>query len=180
MAKLVSKTYAGALFEVALEQDEIDQILAEYTFVVESFQQNPDFFRILTSPKISHGEKQSILETTYQTSIGNSLMNFFRVLNDKKRTNAILDIYHGFQERVNSHKGNMIAEVQSVIPLDKDAIQSLEEKLNKVTGKTVTVNNVINPEIMGGLIVQVGDKIIDGSIKRKLEHMKHDLAQIII
>lgn len=180
MAKLVSKTYAGALFEVALEQNNIDQILAEYTFVVEVIQQNPDFFRILTSPKISHEEKRNIYEDSFKESIGESLMNFLKILNDKKRNDSILDIYREFQERVNQHKGNVIAEVQSVIPLDKETIESLVEKLNKVTGKTVTVNNVINPEIMGGLIVQVGDKIIDGSIKRKLEHMKHDLAQIII
>ena len=89
-------------------------------------------------------------------------------------------MYDAFKDYVNNHKGNVVAKVQSVIPLDEAAKKSLEEKLNQVTGKTVTIDNIINPEIMGGLIVQVGDKIIDGSIKRKLEHMKHDLAQIII
>lgn len=180
MAKLVSKTYAGALFEVALEQENIDNILAEYTFVVEALAQNPDFFLVLTSPKVTNGEKDMILETTFKDHISEITLNFLKVLNDKKRNDDIINIYDAFKDCVDNHKGNVVAKVQSVIPLDEAAKKSLEEKLNQVTGKTVTVDNVINPEIMGGLIVQVGDKIIDGSIKRKLEHMKHDLAQIII
>jgi F-type H+-transporting ATPase subunit delta len=67
-----------------------------------------------------------------------------------------------------------------VIPLEANEIEVLEAKLNKVTGKTVTVDNVINPDIMGGLVVKVGDQVVDGSVKRKLENMKHELAQIII
>jgi len=180
MAKLVSKTYAGALFEVALEQKNIDQILAEYTFVVEAMALNPDFQLVLMSPKVTSGEKNMILDSTFKDQIGETTLNFLKVLNDKKRNHDVIDIFHAFKGFVDDHKGNVLAKVESVIPMDEAAKKSLEEKLNQVTGKTVTVNNVINPEIMGGLIVHIGDKIIDGSVKRKLEHMKQDLAQIII
>jgi len=180
MAKLVSKTYAGALFDVALEQGNVDQILAEYQFVVDAIKQNPDFFLVLTSPKVSMNERSDLLDVTFKDHISETTLNFLKVLNDKKRNDALLSTFDAFKAIVDDHEGNVIAKVESVIPLDEAAKKSLEEKLNQVTGQKVTINNVINPDIMGGLVVQVGDKIIDGSIRRKLEHMKHDLAQIII
>lgn len=180
MAKLVSKTYSSALFEVALESSMIDQILAEYEFVVNSINDNPEFYEILSSPKVSLDEKKNIVDATYGSHICGELTNFFKLLMDKKRSQAILEIFEEFKSQVNEHKGFVVAKVESVIPLEAKEIKELEVKLNKVTGKTVTVNNVINPDIMGGLVVNVGDKIIDGSVKRKLDSMKHDLAQIII
>ncbi|MCG8550136.1 MAG: ATP synthase F1 subunit delta, partial [Desulfobacterales bacterium] len=109
-----------------------------------------------------------------------TLVNFFKILVDKKRSDVIRDVYDDLEIMVNEHKGFVVARVESVVPLDANEIEVLETKLNKVTGKTVTVDNVINPDIMGGLVVKVGDKVVDGSVKRKLDNPKHELAQIII
>lgn len=180
MAKLVSKTYAKALFEVALEGDMIDKILAEYEFVKASFDNHPDFYEILTSPKIAIEEKKKIVDTTYGEHISAELAHFFKLLFDKKRSHAILEVYDELKVLADGHKGYVVAKVESVIPLEAKEIKDLEEKLNTLTGQTVTVDNIINPDIMGGLVVKVGDKIIDGSVKRKLDSLKHELAQIII
>jgi F-type H+-transporting ATPase subunit delta len=180
MAKLVSKTYSNALFEVALEMDAIDKILAEYTFVVESMNQHPDFYEILTSPKVTTDEKKKIIDTTYQAHISGELINFFKLLIDKKRIDVILKVFDDLAETVDEYKGNVVAKVESVIPLEANEIEVLIKKLNDLTGKNVTVNNVINPDIVGGMIVKIGDKIIDGSVQRKLHDLKNDLAQVII
>jgi F-type H+-transporting ATPase subunit delta len=180
MAKLVSKTYSSALFELAQEVEMIDQILAEYEFVKTSLDSNPDFYEILTSPMISIEEKKKIVETTYGEHISAELVNFFKILMDKKRSGVIREVFDDYKELVDDYKGYVVAKVESVIPLETKEIKDLEEKLNVLTGKTISVNNVINPDIMGGLVVNVGDKIIDGSVRRKLDSMKHELAQIII
>lgn len=180
MAKLVSKTYSSALFEVALEGNMTDQILAEYEFIKASIDENPQFYDILTSPKIAVEEKKQIIDTTYGERVSIELVSFLKLLMDKKRSREILEICDDYKALVNDHKGYVVAKVESVIPLEAKKIKDLEEKLNTLTGKTVTVENVINPDIMGGLVVTVGDKIIDGSIKRKLGSLKHELAQIII
>jgi F-type H+-transporting ATPase subunit delta len=180
MAKLVSRTYSSALFEVAVEMDKIDQILAEYEFVANSLDEYPDFESILTSPKVSDVDKKKIIDETYGSNISPELSNFFKLLVDKKRSSIIKEAFGDFKILVNNHKGLVVAKVESVIPLESKDIEALEAKLNELTGQTVTVNNVINPDIMGGLVVKVGDKIIDGSVKRKLDGLKHDLAQIII
>jgi len=180
MAKLVSKTYAKALFELAVEEQMIDQILAEYEFVKNSFDEFPDFLEIVKSPQLSNDDKIKIINETYGGKVSELLINFFKILVDKKRSNVIRDVYDDYKVMVDNHKGLVVARVESVIPLEANEIEVLEAKLNNVTGKTVTIENVINPEIMGGLVVKVGDKVVDGSVKRKLDNMKHELAQIII
>jgi len=180
MAKLVSKTYAKALFELAVEGQMVDQILAEYEFVKDSFDEFPEFLEIVKSPKIQVDEKIKILEETFGEKVSDTLINFFKILVDKKRSNVIRDVYDDFSVFVNEEKGLVVARVESVIPLEANEIEALEAKLSKVTGKTVTIDNVINPDIMGGLVVKVGDKVVDGSVKHKLENLKHELAEIII
>ncbi len=180
MAKLVSKTYAKALFELAVEGQMVDQILAEYEFVKDSFDEFPEFLEIVKSPKIQVDEKIKILEETFGEKVSDTLINFFKILVDKKRSNVIRDVYDDFNVFVNEEKGLVVARVESVIPLEANEIEALEAKLSKVTGKTVTIDNVINPDIMGGLVVKVGDKVVDGSVKHKLENLKHELAEIII
>lgn len=180
MAKLVSKTYSQALFEVAADGNMTDQILAEYEFVRNSLDEHPDFLNILVSPKVTVEDKRKILDETYGSKVSVELTNFFKLLIDKKRTEVIYEAFEDYKVLVDESKGLVIARVESVIPLAAKEIEELEAKLNKVTGKEVTVNNIINPDIMGGLVVKVGDKIVDGSIKRKLDGMKHELAQIII
>lgn len=180
MAKLVSKTYASALYELALEEQMIDQILAEYEFVANSFDEFPEFLNIINSPKVSVDDKKKIIDDTYGKQVSELLINFLKLLIDKKRSDEMVGVYDDYKTFVKAHKGLVVAKVESVIPLEANEIKNLEAKLNQVTGKTVTVNNVINPDIMGGLVVKVGDKVIDGSIKRKLENLKHELAEIII
>lgn len=180
MAKLVSKTYSNALFEVATESNLLDRIVDEFEFVVESFNEYPSFYDIISSPKVSRDEKRRMIGDTFESKISSELLNFIKLLIDKKRESFIKDIFKEFKIISNEYNEIVVAKVESVILLEKAEIDKLEAELNELTGKKVTINNVINPEIMGGLIVKVGDKIIDGSIKRKLENLKHDLAQIII
>lgn len=180
MAKLGSKTYANALFELAVEEQMIDQILAEYEFISNSFDEFPELLEIINSPLVSTQEKRKIVVDTFGKHLCELLINFLKLLIDKKRSNIMHDVYGEFKMLYEAHKGLIVAKVESVILLEANQIKDLEAKLNKVTGKTVTVNNVINPDIMGGLVVKVGDKVIDGSIRRKLENLKHELAEIII
>ena len=180
MAKLVSKTYAKALFELAVEGQMVDQILAEYEFVKDSFDEFPEFLEIVKSPKIAVEDKKNILVETFGEKVSETLINFFKILVDKKRSDVIREVYDDFSVMVDEEKGLVVARVESVIPLEANEIEALEAKLSKVTGKTVTIDNVINPDIMGGLVVKVGDQVLDGSVKHKLDNLKHELAEIII
>lgn len=180
MAKLVSKIYSNALFEIAIESNLLDEILSEYKFVKDSLIEYSSFEEIITSPKVSLEDKKRIVDETFGEKISKSLLSFLKLLIDKKRESYIKEIYKEFKKLSDDHKGLIVAKVESVISLDKSEITALEKKLSDLTNATVTVKNVINPDIIGGLVVKVGDKIIDGSVKNKLENLKHDLTQIVI
>ncbi|EKE25465.1 MAG: hypothetical protein ACD_5C00148G0001, partial [uncultured bacterium] len=99
MAELVSKTYSEALFEVAKEENIVDQIQAEFDFVVNSFSEYPEFFEIFTTPKINIKEKKQVVSQIFEGKISENMLNFIHVVLDKKRGSDILDVKFDFDQR---------------------------------------------------------------------------------
>ncbi len=180
MAELVSKTYSEALFDVALEMNVIDQMKSEFDFLAEILKANPDFFELIKTPKISIDEKKKILTESFSDQVSEPFMNFLKIILDKKRGAELLGIKEAFDERVDAHHNRISAMVESVVPLTEAQLLSLKEKLEALSGKTVDLKNVTNKALIGGIIVTMGDRVIDGSIKYKLETMLEGLTQIII
>lgn len=180
MAKLVSSTYAQALFEVALELDNLDQIRDEIGFVNETFKTYPEFYEVFRTPKINKEERKDIITKVFGEQVSTEVMNFLKILIDKRRGTAISGIYSEFVDMVDDHKGVVKAVVESAVELTEQEQTTLTEKLAKVTGNEVLLTTLVNPEIIGGLIVKIGDKVIDGSVKSRLDIMKDNLAQLIV
>lgn len=180
MAQLVSKAYSDALFEVAVEDNLVDRFHDEIELIGDTFEAYPEFFELYKSPRIGIDERKSVVQDIFEEKISQEMMNFMKVLLDKKRASEILNIKHEFLNRVYEHKGIVKAIVESAIPMEEVEVVKLQERLSGVTGKEVILKNKVNPEILGGLVVQVGDKVIDGSVKNKLNNMMDDLTQIII
>jgi len=180
MAKLVSNTYAQALFEVALELDNLDQIREELGFVSETFKSHPEFYEVFRTPKINKEERKDIIIKVFGEQVSTEVMNFLKILIDKRRGTAIGGIYSEFVDMVDDHKGVVKAVVESAVELTDDEQKTLTEKLAKVTGKEIRLSALVNPEIIGGLVVKIGDKVIDGSVKNRLDIMKDNLAQLIV
>ncbi len=180
MAELVSKTYSEAIFDIALEEGRLSDIQKEFDFVVNAFKDHPDFYEIIKTPKISSKEKKIILHETFENHVSQTLLNFLKIIIDKKRGTDILDIKRDFDVRIDTHNNVVKATVESVIPLSEDQLESLKATLTKMTGKSIFIETRLNPELIGGLVVKMGDQIIDGSVKFKLEGMLEGLTQIII
>jgi len=180
MAELVSKTYSKAIFDIAVEEGRLADIQREFDFVVKSFEEYPDFFEIIKTPKISAKEKKMILHETFENHVSQTLLNFLKIIIDKKRGTDILEIKRDFDVRIDIQNNIVKATVESVIPLSQEQLESLKGTLAKMTGKNIFLETRLNPELIGGLVVKMGDKIIDGSVKFKLEGMLEGLTQIII
>ncbi|MCD4711969.1 MAG: ATP synthase F1 subunit delta [Clostridiales bacterium] len=108
------------------------------------------------------------------------MLNFLKIVLDKKRGSELLNIKHDFDRRVDEHNNILKASVESVIPLTDEQLGALSQNLEKITGKNVVLVSSLNPTLVGGLVVKMGDQIIDGSVKFKLESMLEGLTQIII
>lgn len=180
MAKLVSKRYSSAIFEYALENNQLEQIQKEFDTFASALIENPDFFELLKTPKLSVDEKKTIITETFGSSLSDEMTNFIHIVIEKKRSVELLNIKHDFDQLVDEHNNIIHATVETVVPLSDDQLNALKESLVNMTGKNVKVNTILKPEILGGVVIKMGDHIIDGSVKFKLQGMLDGLTQIII
>lgn len=180
MAELVSKTYSEALFEVALEEGMIDKFLDEINFVADSMKEFPEFQELIKSPTINKIEKKQIVEDVFKEKISQEMLNFLRIIIDKSRGSYLDAIRKEYRVKVNDHKGIVDAVATTAIPLSEEDKAKLVAKLSSMTGKTINLTNAIDKEIIGGVMVKIGDKVIDGTLKGKLDNIKDELSQIIV
>ncbi|MBN2260198.1 MAG: F0F1 ATP synthase subunit delta [Clostridiales bacterium] len=180
MAKLVAMTYSQALFEFALESDSINSINEEFKFVAETFKEYHDFLELFKTPKLSVDERKKIITDIFESKISTGMLNFLFIILDKQRANEIINIYDEFNLLTDEYFGIVQAYVKSVKVLDEAEKKDLIEQLNLLTGKKVRLKTSIDPDIIGGLYIKIGDRVIDGSIKNKLNVIKENLNQIIV
>lgn len=180
MAELVSKVYAEALFEVALEMHQLDEVNRDLQGVCQVFNENPAFLELYKTPNISLVERKQLLDNTFSGKLIPEVLNFLKLLIDKNRGFYVMEAGSEFELMVENYKGILKGVVYVTCTLSDDQIKKLEDKLSTSTGKQVILSQKIDPSIIGGLVVHLGDKVIDNSLKKKLENMKEDLFQLIV
>lgn len=180
MAQLVAKTYAEALMEVAVESGHILDFKRELGFVAETLAENPDFNALFMSPSVGIDEKKSVMEAVFGKNISPSLLNFVKILTDKGREHDLVEIKSEFDAMVDAHEGVVKGRAVSSVPMTEAQIKALEEKLSTLSGIKVTLVNVVDDSIVGGVVLEIGDKMIDGSIRKQLAQIKEELRQVIV
>lgn len=180
MAKLVSKTYSESLFEVAVEEDILEKTIEDMLLVKESFETYPELYELFRSPQISTNERKDMLKEVFGSKVSMEVLNFLKILVDKSRCSEIFGISESFMSLSDEHKGIVHVIAETVVPMGEKEINDLREKLSSDMNKTIEIINEINPDLMGGLTLKVGDKIIDGSVKKKLNDLREELAQIVV
>jgi len=180
MEELVAKRYSNALFEVALEENSIDKTGEELSFITEALEAHKDLFKALKSPLIKPGEKKEMMKNIFAEQLSKETMNFVYVLIDKNRSGAMLEIGTEYHKLLAGHNNTIIAVATTAVSMTTKQITELTEKLTKTSGKTVTLTNEVDPSIIGGVFIQIGDKIIDGTLKRRLTEIEDRLKEVII
>lgn len=180
MAKLVSKTYSESLFEVAVEENILAKTMEDMSFVNESFKTYPELYELFRSPQISAIERKAMLDEVFGTKVSKEVLNFLKILVDKGRCGDIFGINDSFKSLSDKHNGVVHVVAETAILMDEKEIDALKAKLSSDMNCTIEIINKINPEVMGGLTLKIGDKVIDGSVKKKLNDIRDELAQIIV
>ncbi len=180
MAELVAKRYAGALFEVALPLKKEQLFMEELLGILNTLQTYPKFDQLLKSPLIHAQEKKDIFTKVFQGKVSEEILNFLYVLVDKRRQLYIKEIIEVYKTMVEEAKNIVEAVAITVEPMTENDLLQLQLKLSATSGKNVTIRNEINREIIGGVLIKIGDKVIDGTIKNRLNKMKEQLSQIIV
>ncbi len=180
---LAATRYAQALFEIArsLHQDEeIEAELESFSAALKAATQIEKFFN---SPHLSSEQKRKFLQKIYQErshEIYGVLLNFFTLLMEKQRFHLIHEIAVTFRRIADEAQGQGVAEIRSVVELDADTQARLVSKLEKLAGYKITVKKEIDPSLIAGVVIRVKNKVIDGSIKHRLDHLKKELTKFQI
>lgn len=177
MAELtVDLTYGKALFQAARELDKVNLITEEVTELEKLFSREPEFFSFFCSPIISAKEKKAVIRKVFLDRISPELTNLLCVLIDKGRGKHLPKIANQYRLLVNESTGHIVGTLYSVIPLDPAQLASFEEKTGDLLGKKVKLQNRTDSSLIGGVRIFVDGKLIDASVKTRLETLMERLA----
>lgn len=177
MAKLVSKIYGDALFEVALEDNTMEELFYEVKELKKVLQENVDLSRIINHPKIARSEKIQMIEKIFRGRYKDSLVGFLVIVIDKGRYEELPSIFKYFMDRVREHKKIGVVWVTSAIDLSKKQQKMLEQKILATTEyETLKIHYKVDKSIIGGLIIRIKDRVVDNSIKSQLKAMTKALV----
>ena len=171
--------YARSLAEVAFEQNIEDKVVEDLRMFSGIFNQNPDVCRVFDSLAIPRNDKEKLLDALLtKHNVTPIASNFMRVLFERNRMHSFQLIFNRFIELVNKRKGILSAKIVTATPLDRKGIVNIEKRLGNITGKTVIAAAVETDEnILGGMVVSVGNTIYDGSVRTQLDEMKRRLTE---
>lgn len=175
--ELVANRYIKALMETGKDLNCLDEIHAELHFIGEILDENPNLKAFLSNPTVSINEKKETVEEIFKKYVKEYMINFLLILIDKNRLFLIDEIIKGYDKALNKQKNIEIATVTTAIDLDEDSREKLKSKLESIMEKKLVFNIKVNPDIIGGVVIKIEDKLIDGSIKTKLEEIKKTLIR---
>ena len=176
----VAERYAGALFEVAQEQGAVDAVAWDLGRFQGLLDESPDLTRLVKSPVFSSEEQSRAVKAVLERSgIGGLTANLLQVLAANRRLFAFSDILRGFRVLHAAYRGEVTADVVSAAPLSDEEAGALKAALSGVAaGKNVTLAATVDPSLIGGLVVKIGSRMIDTSIKAKLSSLKVALKEV--
>ena len=179
MAKLVSQTYGEALFEVAMEEQKADLFLNEAQEILTILEQNPELDKLMKHPKISRQEKEQVLDNIFQTSLSREMTGFLKLLVNKERYGELPNIFEYLINRIKEEKKIGVAFVTTAVELTAEKKEAIKKRLLETTSyKTMEMHYEVEEAIIGGMIIRIGDRVVDSSVRTKLEEMKKQLLQI--
>lgn len=179
MAKLISKTYGDALFDLAVETDKVDVLLEEIQQLQIVLAENADFGSLMNHPKILKEEKVEVAKNVFAGRISEELLGFLTIIITKDRYREIDEILNYFVTKVKEYKGIGIATVTTAVPLKNDQHQAIEKKLLDTTKyQSMEIHYDVDASLIGGMVIRIGDRVVDSSISTKLSELQKDLLKV--
>lgn len=173
----LANRYAEALFGAARDTGEIYQVGEELTGLERTIDSSPELYRLLSHPEISVEQKMAVVRQVFNDSLLANVLSFFRLLLRGQRLALLSAIAEQYKDLINRWRGVVPAEVRTVIPLTDEQRARLEAALNRLVSRRVVLENRIDPEILGGVVVRLNDRIVDGSVRHRLARLRATLAR---
>lgn len=181
MAKLVSKTYGEALFEVAMEsgEDKAGELLEEINGVRDILAANPQFDELMEHPAIPKQEKLQIVDNVFRGRVSAELANFLDIIVSKERYKELNAIFDYFTDRVKEQKRIGVAYGTTAVELSESQKNAVRARLLETGGyREMEMHYGTDSSLIGGMVIRIGDRVVDSSIRTKLDSLTKQLLQI--
>ncbi|ADM09112.1 ATP synthase F1, delta subunit [Parvularcula bermudensis HTCC2503] len=174
----VAERYSEALFDLALENGELDAVERDLLSLEKALANSEDLRRLIKSPVFDNDTKQAgLVAVLERAAASRTVLNFARLLSANGRASALPGIIAAFNRRLAKHRGRVAAEAISAKPLTDEQERDLRSRLEAAVGKTVELSTQVDPSLLGGLIVKVGSRMIDSSLRTKLNRLQQTLKE---
>jgi len=172
----IAQVYARALFEVAVEHDSLDEIHEQLGVFADAMNDNRQLATFFFSPYFSAAEKKEGLERTV-TDANPEFQNFLQALIERHRMPAIFRMRTEFEALWDEERRLLPVSITSAVELDSETVETLGKRIGDQVDREVEVSAEVDPEILGGVVLRVGNVILDASIKNRLEQLRKQVAQ---
>ena len=175
--RTLAKRYAAALL-AALEKDgNVEEAESNLLALKEVYEKLPAFRQTLTQPRLTRETRKAFLRRAFEGKVGKSFLEFLDLLVEKKRTDLLPDIADAFDRLADASRGVVRVKARTFRPLDNPGRAALKKKLTTITGKKVDIEETVDPTLKGGMLVQIGDTVIDGSVAGHLKELRERLTR---
>ena len=179
MAKLVSKTYGDALFELAIESDKLDILFEEVKSVTAILQENEDLTRLMNHPKIVKEEKMQLIEDIFKSRVSDEIVGLMRLIVEKGHYNDMIDVFCYFIDQVKEYRNIGTAYVTTAFALSDEKKKAVEKRLLETTKYVeFEMHYEVDAALIGGMVIRIGDRVVDSSVKTKLYDLTRELTKI--
>ncbi len=172
----VASRYAKSLLDLALEKGVLDEVYKDMVLFSTICQQNRDFVLMLKNPIINHHKKKTILYSLFKGKVNPATMSIFDVITRKNREAFLPAIATEFAEMYRKEKGIDKVTVITTFPLTEELRQRFKKTIAEKTGRKVDLTEKVDPSLIGGFILKIGDKQMDNSVKSKLKSLMYEFA----
>ena len=176
----IARLYGSSMYDLAAEEQLTDTVLEQMQTIRQLFRENPDNVKLLSEPSIPKEDRTKLLDTAFGTEAERYLVNFLKLLCER----GILGEYSGcceeFTRRYNVDHNIATAVVTSAVALTDEQMAALKDKLEKISGKTVTLTQKTDPTVLAGLKVELEGRQLDGTVKSRLDDLSRKLNELIV
>ena len=169
MTTTIAHPYAEALVQIGQERGIVDEIRESLDFLAEYLERNKDFRAFFESPRIDPEVKQSIVDKAFADKLSDPVTNLLGLLIEKSRHRVLPEIIETFRAMHDEVSGRLTVPLRTAKPIGAEATGRIADRLSKTLGREVILETEVDPALLGGIVLHVGDTVINGSLRHRLD-----------
>ena len=175
--EIAANRYAKSLIALAKEQNNLDAVYSDMQQLASTIEESKELSLLLKSPIVKPSKKQEILRAIFSSKVSELTIKFLELISSRKREGIVEGIAKSFVSQYKELNNITVAQVTSAVKLDSEQRDKILQLINKDHKGQVEIEESINPDLIGGFVVRVGDKQVDASIRRELEDLKQEFTK---